>query len=78
MVLLLMASSMSLVTAEEEVDGDDIEIDEETETEIEVMDITEGAQARLLQLEISITKSLLNGYLIVETLNDVYGDEVNT
>ena len=77
MVLLLMASMMSLVSAQEEAD-DDIEIDEETETEIEVMDTTEGSKARLLQLQISITKSLQNGYLIVNTLNDVYGEEVNT
>ena len=72
-----MASMMSLVAAQEEAD-DDIEIDEETETEIEVMDTTEGSKARLLQLQISITKSLQNGYLIVNTLNDVYGEEVNT
>ena len=46
---------MSMVIAEEEDADDDVEIDEDTEKEIEVMDTTEGAQARLLQLEISIT-----------------------
>ncbi len=78
MVLLLVASAVSLVSAEETEADDDVEIDEETETEIEVMDISEGAEARLLQLQISIKKSLLNGYLIVDSFNAVYGDEVDT
>jgi hypothetical protein len=78
MVLLLMASSMSIVIADEEDADDDVEIDEDTEKEIEVMDIKEGAQVRLLQLELSITNSLLNGYLIVNTLNEVFSDEVDT
>ena len=70
-------------------DGDDVdtstppdinvvsdEIDEETEVEVEAMDISHGAEMRLLQLEWRIRRAVLHGEAVINVVN-ANGDDAS-
>ncbi|MBT4257844.1 hypothetical protein HOD88_01520 [archaeon] len=65
---LMMLSVIPFAIAQE------IEIDQATQAEIRSMTSSHGAEVRLLQLEISLTKNILKGEAVIEYLNDLGED----
>ena len=73
MVLLLFGSLLPLALAEDAIESsnDDGEpIDEQTLDEVEIMDSSNGARIRLLQLERSIQRNIVKGEYIISYLDN--------
>ncbi len=78
LIVMIVIYGFAVVGGADETEvesGVDVEIEEQVQAEVEVMDVSFGAEMRLLQLEFRIRRAILHGEAVINLVRSKGGDK---